>query len=74
MPGNVADRGFPRKRFCNDVKISHLVDPLQLQDRCALKRSARGMLATPALSGILNKFSVEMYLFFSPKSPTAIVK
>ena len=23
------------------------------------------MLATPALSGILNKFSVEMYLFFS---------
>ena len=42
--------------------------------RCAFKRSAKGMLATPALFGILNKFYVEMYLFCFPKSPTAIWK
>lgn len=43
--------------------------------RCVFKRSARGMLTTPALWGILNKFSVEMYFFFLPaKSPTEILK
>ena len=42
--------------------------------RCAFQRSARGMLATPALFGILNKFYVEMYLFCFPKSPTDILK
>ena len=41
--------------------------------RCVFKRAARGMLATPALCGILKKIPVETYLFFFPQSPTAIL-
>ena len=37
-------------------------------------RSARRLLLTPALSGILNRFSVEIYLFFQPRSPAEILK
>ena len=38
--------------------------------RCIFKRSARRSLSTPALSGIFNRFSVEIYLIFPPKLPT----
>ena len=41
--------------------------------RCVFKRAAGGMLATPALCGILKKIPVETYLFFFPQSPTAIL-
>ena len=61
-----------KRLFLVHRKIFHLVT--SSTPRCIFKRFARRLLSTPALSGTLNRFSAEIYLFFPPKSPTEILK